>query len=49
MNQLFSVSSMATIYSITDGRERYDSVRQEVVAKTIKTLQRKGALNVRVI
>lgn len=41
---------MATIYSITaDGQERYDTVRQEVVAKTIKILQRKGALTIRVI
>lgn len=41
---------MATIYSITaDGQERYDTVRQEMIAKTIKLLQRKGALTIRVI
>ncbi len=40
---------MATIYSITDGKERYDTVRQEMVAKTIKLLKRKGAEQVRVV
>lgn len=41
---------MTTIYSMTaDGQERYDSVRQEMVAKTIKLLQRKGSLNIKVI
>jgi len=41
---------MTTIYSITaDGKERYDSVRPEMVAKTIKILQRKGALNIKVV
>jgi hypothetical protein len=40
---------MTTIYSITDGQERIDTVRQEMVAKTIKLLQRKGAEQVRVI
>jgi len=32
-----------------DGQERLDTVRQEVVAKTIKLLQRKGALQIRVV
>jgi hypothetical protein len=41
---------MTTIYSTNmDGQERYDSVRPEVVAKTIKILQRRGALNIKVI
>lgn len=41
---------MATIYSIdANGQERYDTVSQERVAKTIKILQNKGALQVRVI
>jgi hypothetical protein len=41
---------MTTIYSINaNGQERYDSVRPEVVAKTIKLLQNKGWLNVRVV
>jgi len=41
---------MTTIYSITaDSQERYDSVRPELVAKTIKILQRKGALNIKVV
>ena len=39
-----------TIYSINaDGQERYDSVRPEMIAKTIKMLQRKGQLQIRVI
>lgn len=41
---------MPTIYSIDgDGRERCDSVRPEMVAKTIKILKRKGQLQVRVL
>ncbi len=41
---------MKTIYSINaDGQERYDTVRPEMVAKTIKILQRRGQLNIRVI
>ena len=41
---------MTTIYSINaDGQERYDSVRPEMIAKTIKMLQRKGQLQIRVI
>jgi len=41
---------MLTIYSINaDGQPRYDTVRQEVVAKTIKILQRRGQLNICVI
>ncbi len=41
---------MKTIYSINaDGQPRYDSVRPEMVARTIKILQRKGQLNIRVI
>lgn len=41
---------MNTIYSISaDGQERYDSVRPEMIAKTIKILQRKGQLNIKVI
>lgn len=41
---------MPTIYSISgDGLERYDSVLDANVAKTIKILQRKGQLNIRVI
>lgn len=39
-----------TIYSISpDGQERMDTVRAEVIAKTIKILQRKGYLNIKVI
>jgi hypothetical protein len=41
---------MTTIYSINaDGRERYDTVRKEMVAKTIKILQRRGQLQIKVI
>jgi hypothetical protein len=41
---------MTTIYSINaNGQERYDSVRPEVVGKTIKQLRRQGWWNVRVI
>lgn len=41
---------MATIYSKTaDGQERYDTVRQEMVGKTINILKRKKHLNIRVI
>lgn len=41
---------MNTIYSISaDGQERYDTVRSSEVAKTIKILQRKGQLNIKVI
>jgi hypothetical protein len=41
---------MTTIYSINaEGQERYDSVRPEMVAKTIKLLQRKGWRNARVV
>lgn len=41
---------MTTIYSINaDGQERYDSVKSEMIAKTIKILQRKGQLNIKVI
>ena len=41
---------MTTLYSINmDGQERYDSVRPEMVGKTMRILERKGALNVRVI
>jgi len=41
---------MTTIYSIdADGRERYDSVRQSEVGKTINILKRKGQLRVSVI
>jgi hypothetical protein len=41
---------MTTIYSINaDGQERYDSVRPELVAKTIKLLKNKGWFNVRVV
>ena len=43
-------NNMTTIYSINaDGQERYDSVQAEVVAKTIKILQLRGQLNIRVI
>lgn len=50
MRRRWFLSNMATIYSITaDGQERYDTVRQEMIAKTIKLLQRKGALTIRVI
>jgi len=39
-----------TIYSISaEGQPRYDSVRPEKVAETIKRLQNKGALNIKVI
>ena len=39
-----------TIYSINaDYQERYDTVRSEMIAKTIKLLQRKGYLNIKVI
>jgi len=35
-----------TVYSISPDRgERYDTVRPELVAKTIKILQRRGQLN----
>ena len=41
---------MKTIYSInSDGQERYDTVRPETVAKTIKILQRRGQLNIKVL
>lgn len=41
---------MPTIYSINaDGVERYDTVRQSEVAKTIKILQRKGQLKIKVV
>jgi hypothetical protein len=41
---------MKTIYSISsDGQERYDTVRPEMVAKTIKILQRRGQLNIKVV
>lgn len=41
---------MPTIYSIdADGRERYDTVRPERVAETIKRLQNKRHLNIKVI
>jgi len=41
---------MTTIYSINaDGQLRYDTVRQEMIAKTIKILQRKSQLNIKVI
>jgi hypothetical protein len=41
---------MTIIYSMSaDRQERYDSVRPEVVAKTIKVLQRKGQLNIKVL
>lgn len=39
-----------TIYSIdADGRERYDIVRLEKIAETIKRLQNKGQLNIKVL
>jgi hypothetical protein len=41
---------MTTIYSISpDRQERYDTVRPELVAKTIKILQRRGQLNIKVL
>jgi len=41
---------MTTIYSINaDGQERYDTVRPSEVAKTIKLLQRKGQLKIKVV
>lgn len=41
---------MPTIYSKdADGRERYDTVRQERVAEVIKRLKNAGALEVKVI
>ena len=41
---------MNTIYSISpDGQERMDIVRSEKIAETIKRLQNKGYLNIRVI
>ena len=40
---------MTTIYSRNaDGQERYDTIRPEMVAKTIKILQRKS-VEVRVV
>jgi hypothetical protein len=39
-----------TIHSISpDRQERYDTVRPEMIAKTIKILQRKGQLNIKVL
>jgi len=39
-----------TIYSISPDRgERYDTIRPEKVAETIKRLKNKGALNIKVI
>lgn len=39
-----------TIYSTdADGRERYDTVRETKIAETIKRLQNKGQLQIRVI
>lgn len=39
-----------TIYSMSPDRaERYDTVRPEMVAKTIKILQRRGQLNIKVL
>lgn len=41
---------MTTIYSINaDGQERYDTVRPEMIGKTINLLKRQGWLNVRVV
>jgi len=41
---------MKTIYSINaDGIERYDTVRAEMVGKTIKILQKRGQLNIKVV
>jgi hypothetical protein len=41
---------MTTIYAInSDGQERYDSVRPEMVGKTIAILKRQGWLNIRVL
>ena len=41
---------MPTIYSRdADGRERYDTVRQERVAEIIKRRKREGCLEVRVM
>lgn len=41
---------MTTIYSISpDGQERYDTVHPDNVAKTIKILQNKKQLNIKVI
>jgi len=41
---------MITIYSRSaDGYERYDSVHESNIAKTIKQLQHKGQLNIKVI
>lgn len=41
---------MPTIHSISpDGQERYDTVHEDNVAKTIKLLQRQGQLKIKVI
>ena len=41
---------MTTIYSINaNGQERYDTVRPEMVGKTINILKRKGQLQIKVI
>jgi len=41
---------MKTIYAINaDGQERYDTIRPEMIAKTIKLLKRQGWLNIRVV
>jgi hypothetical protein len=40
---------MTTIYATRDTQERYDTVRPEMVGKTIKQLRRQGWGNVRVI
>ena len=40
---------MTTIYSINaDGQERYDTVRESEVGKTINILKRKGQLKIKV-
>lgn len=41
---------MTTIYSISpDGQLRYDTVRPEKIAETIKRLKNQGQLQVRVV
>ena len=39
--------TMTTIYATRDSQERYDSVRPEMVGKTIKQLRRQGWGNIR--
>lgn len=41
---------MLTIYSVNaDRQERYDTVRESEIAKTIKKLKQKGQLQIKVI